>query len=139
MIPLIPLLLALAADLPPVPLTRSVSAVPAHPISGGKGTASILFGSTEGATEGAMTLLVLQPGAAVPEHVHESSVELLYVLEGEAEMTVDGKTLHVGPETGVRIPKGARHSARVVGGKALRGLQVYAPGGPEQRFVPPPK
>jgi quercetin dioxygenase-like cupin family protein len=137
MTPTLPLLLAFTAGTAALPLTRSVSAVPAHPISGGKGTASILFGSAEGATEGAMTLLVLQPGASVPEHVHESSVELLYVLSGEAEMTVDGKTLHVGPETGVRIPKGARHSARVVGEKALRGLQVYTPGGPEQRFVPP--
>jgi quercetin dioxygenase-like cupin family protein len=138
MTPLLSLLLALAVDATALPITRSVSAVPAHPISGGKGTASILFGSAEGATEGAMTLLVLEPGAAVPEHVHESSVELLYVLEGEAEMTVGGKTLRVGPETAVRIPKGARHSARVVGGKALRGLQVYTPGGPEQRFVPAP-
>lgn len=139
MTPLLPLVLALSADATALPITRSVAAVPAHPISSGKGTASILFGSAEGATEGAMTLLVLQPGAAVPEHVHESSVELLYVISGEAEMTVDGKVLRVGSETAVRIPKGARHSARVAGEAPLRGLQVYTPGGPEQRFVTLPR
>lgn len=132
---LIPLLVsgfALAGDAP----VRRLADVPAHPIAAGKGSAQILFGASSGSPDAALTLLVLQPGAEVPEHVHESSAELLHVLEGEAAMTLDGAPLSVKAGEAVRIPKGARHTARVVGDKPLRALQVYAPAGPEQRFLP---
>ncbi len=133
----LPLLLSLLA-MPGAAQTfrRAVSEVAAHPIAGGKGTASILFDATNGSPEAALTLLVLQPGAAVPEHVHETSAELLYVLEGEAEMTLGGEAFRLVPNTAVRIPANAKQAAKAVSDRPFRALQVYAPAGPEQRFVP---
>lgn len=117
---------------------RSAAEVVAYPIAGGKGSASIYFDAALGSPEAAMTLLVLQPGAAVPEHTHETSVEMLYVIEGEAEMTLEKNVFRVGPGSAVRIPMKAVHSARVVSDRPLRAVQIYTPAGPEQRFKAPP-
>lgn len=125
------------APVAPAPATarRAVGNVPAYPIAGGKGTASILFDAASGSPEAALTLLVFQPGAVIPEHVHET-VELVYVLEGAAEVTLAGEVLETSAGTAVRIPANVKHAARVVGEKPFRALQIYAPAGPEQRFVP---
>jgi quercetin dioxygenase-like cupin family protein len=133
----LPLLLAAAALGAGSPVRR-VAEIPPVAIAAGRGTAQVLFGAHDGAADGALTLLVLQPGAEVPEHVHEGATEILYVLEGEAEMTLDGTRLTVHAGEAVRIPKGSRHTARVVSKMPLRGLQFYAPAGPEQRFLAPP-
>lgn len=122
----------------PPAYVRRAADVPAYPIAQGKGTAAIFYDAAHGSPDTALTVLVLQPGAAVPEHVHDASAELLYILEGAAEMTVAGDTLTVNAGDAVRIPMGTPHSARVVGDHALRAVQVYAPAGPEQRFVPKP-
>ena len=120
------------------PFVRRAKELPAYPIAGGKGRATLLFDLASGSPDTAMTVLELDPGAAVPSHVHEGSHELLYVMDGQAEMMIDGETLALGPGDAVRIPMGRRHEARVVGDKTLRGVQIYSPAGPEQRFVPRP-
>lgn len=122
----------------PYPALRRGADRPAYPIAGGKGTATILFDQASGSPDTAMTVLVLKPGAAVPTHTHDQSAELLYVIEGQASMTLEGETLTLGPGDAVRIPKGKRHDAKIIGDKPFRALQVYAPAGPEQRFVPTP-
>ncbi|MFO0747121.1 MAG: DUF2214 family protein [Myxococcota bacterium] len=121
---------------PVPPLARPAASVPAYPIAAGKGAASIFYDRAGGSPDTALTLLVLEPGAAVPPHVHEASDELLYVIDGAAEMKVEAEALTLGPGDAVRIPKGRRHEAKVVGDRPLRAVQVYAPAGPEQRFVP---
>jgi len=80
----------------------------------------------------ALEVLSLDAGAAVPEHSHANETELLYVMAGTATMVIDGVTLPITPTTVVQIPKGIAHQATVT--DALRAIQVYTPGGPEQRF-----
>ncbi len=131
------------ADLPPPPEVSPASlgpvvvrgaATPAHTFAKGLGTAQVFFDAASGSPEVALALLVLKPGAAVAAHVHADSVELLYVLEGQAEMRVGAETLTIGPGDAARIPKGVEHTARVLGKRSLRALQLYMPPGPEQRF-----
>ncbi len=138
---------AARADLPPPPsLSAPVAAAvvvrgaatPAYPIAKGLGSAQVFFDAAAGSPEVAVTLLVLKPGASVPPHIHADSVELLYVLEGQAEMRVGAETMTIGPGDAARIPKGVEHAARVVGRRPLRALQLYTPPGPEQRFKPQP-
>lgn len=118
----------------------STSEAPRHAIAQGKGSATLLLNPGTGASAASLQLLELQPGGTVPEHVHEGSAEILYIEEGEAEMTVAGQTLRVGKGDAVYIPAGAKHSAKVVSEHAaLRAVQVYAGPGPELRFTQGPR
>jgi quercetin dioxygenase-like cupin family protein len=138
---LVALALAVSALADPpasAPIVRRGAALPTHSIAQGKGSAKILYDAGSGAPEAAMTLLVLEPGAAVPPHVHATSVEMLYLLDGAAGMQVGGEKLTLEAGDAARIPMGVEHSARVLGDRALRALQVYSPAGPEQRFIPKP-
>lgn len=123
---------------PPAPIVRRGAALPTYPIAKGLGSATIFYDAASGSPDAALTLLVLRPGAAVPAHVHADSVEMLYVLEGRAEMRVGAETIAIGPGDAARIPKGVEHEATVVGDVPLRAVQIYTPAGPEQRFVPKP-
>ncbi|MFP2912170.1 cupin domain-containing protein, partial [Pyxidicoccus sp. 3LFB2] len=125
---------------PPVRIVVPAAEAPRHIIAGGKGRATLLINPTTGATAASVTLLELHPGAEVPEHVHESSAEILYIEEGAAEMVVNGEKLRAGKGDAVYIPAGAKHSARVVSKDAsLRAVQVYAGPGPEMRFTQGPR
>ena len=49
-------------------------------------------------------------GVEIPEHVHETQEDILYVLEGKAKMRVEGMgEFDLGPGTSVRVPKKAKH------------------------------
>ncbi|MSR07327.1 MAG: cupin domain-containing protein [Gemmatimonadetes bacterium] len=75
------------------------------------------------------------PGTVVPEHVHAGSAEIMYVLNGEVEVTINGRTIVARAGSAVYVPADAPHSARVLGSiEPFKMVQVYAPGGPEQRF-----
>ena len=63
----------------------------------------------------------------VDPHTHEAHADCFYVLEGEAEFTVDGELVRAGPGTFVAAPPGAVHGFRVVGEGQLRLLNVQAP------------
>jgi quercetin dioxygenase-like cupin family protein len=80
----------------------------------------------------AASLLELPEGAKVPEHVHAGETELLYMLDGAVTMTVGGVQLPVTKTSVVQIPKGTKHAATAT--QRVRALQIYTPGGPEQRF-----
>jgi quercetin dioxygenase-like cupin family protein len=128
-----------AAPAAPVRYRVPTSEAPRHVIAGGKGRATLLLNPSTGATAASVTLLELQPGAEVPEHIHDASAEILYIEEGTAEMTVSGETLRVGKGDAVYIPAGAKHSARVSPGPTFKAVQVYAGPGPEQRFTQGPR
>ncbi|WNG33006.1 cupin domain-containing protein [Archangium violaceum] len=125
------------ARVPTVPVRHVVGSAeaPTFRISQGKGTAILLVNEETGARAASMGILELQAGAGVPEHIHEHSVEMLYVEEGGAEMTIEGQTLPVKQGDAVYIPAGTRHSARIPeGAQSFRAVQVYVGPGPEQRF-----
>lgn len=124
----------------PVRHRVTTAEAPRHIIAGGKGRATLFLNESTGATAASLTLMELQPGGEVPEHVHETSAEILYIEDGAADMTVSGQTLRVGKGDAVYIPAGAKHSARVVSpGAPFKAVQVYAGPGPEQRFTQGPR
>ena len=84
--------------------------------------------------QASMSRITAFPGAAIPEHAHEGSDELLLIEEGSGEMTLGAERITVGPGQAIRIPKGVKHSFKHTGKGPLRATQVYAPPGPEQRF-----
>ncbi|MEO8877399.1 MAG: cupin domain-containing protein, partial [Polyangiaceae bacterium] len=72
--------------------------------------------------------------APLSEHVHETSTEILIVVEGSGTLTIDGKPTHLGPHDIVAIPLGAKHAWTPDAGSKLVAFQIYAPPGPEERF-----
>jgi quercetin dioxygenase-like cupin family protein len=71
------------------------------------------------------TIVELAPGTTAPRHTHPGE-EIIYVLEGTWEYTVEGKPpVTVKPGEVLFVPAGAIHSARNVGtGRALE-LATY--------------
>ena len=55
-------------------------------------------------------LVKIPTGAEVPEHIHEEQVDILYPLQGQAQMVVAGKGQFVlKPGMVVRVPKATKH------------------------------
>lgn len=67
----------------------------------------------------------IDPGVSAPRHTHPGD-EISYILEGEAELLVDGEPPRVvkAGEAFV-IPAGKVHGARNIGGMPLRFIGVY--------------
>ncbi len=80
----------------------------------------------------AASVLRLATGAKVPEHVHATETELLYVLAGSGTITVAGTAVAVTPTSVIQIPPNTKHAFAV--SEDFKALQVYTPAGPEQRF-----
>ncbi len=72
-------------------------------------------------------VMTIEPGReAGPEETHEAD-QIIYVVEGEAVVRVEGALHHATPGTCVLIPAGARHHVSNPGGTPLFFLTVYAP------------
>ncbi|MBI3455262.1 MAG: cupin domain-containing protein [Candidatus Rokubacteria bacterium] len=63
---------------------------------------------------------------AGPEEEHAGD-QIVYVIEGEAEMRVGAERLTAGPGALVMIPAGTRHHVRNPGPTPLFFLTIYAP------------
>ncbi len=80
-----------------------------------------------------MGVLILREGAVVPRHNHPESTESLFVVEGTGLMIVGEQEYSIAPGDAISIPPGEFHSFTATSdGKVV---QVYAPPGPEQRFL----
>ncbi len=87
-------------------------------------------------TAGTLTMFefVVPRGARVPApHSHDAFDETLYGLEGVNSLTVDGRTVEVGPGDVLFIPRGSVHQFENRGAVDARMLSVITPGrlGPE--------
>ena len=63
--------------------------------------------------------VILEPGEAPPLHVHPDAEQVFFVLEGEAEMTVQARdgvdVVALAPGDFVRTPPGLYHSVKATG------------------------
>lgn len=133
MLPRLLLTLALSAE----PVVRAKDA-PRYPI-GDKGAATLYWNAQNGSPAVSVGQLELKAGAAVAEHDHGASSEYLVVKQGVCELTTNGLTVVVKAGDAVFLPAGQKHSAKVPpdAKEPFIAVQLYAPAGPEQRFVKP--
>jgi quercetin dioxygenase-like cupin family protein len=80
----------------------------------------------------AATILAMPGNAKVPEHVHATETEVLYVLAGSGTLTVNGVDLAIAPTSTVQIPPNTKHA--FTASSDFKAVQIYTPAGPEQRF-----
>jgi quercetin dioxygenase-like cupin family protein len=116
------------------PSTRSpylASSAETYQIAGGKGLVRMVHQGPN-----YMGLLEASPGLAVPEHAHERSTEMLYVLEGAGTMILGGKQVPVKSGHFIQVPPGMKHAFSISKDSKRRfvAVQIYSPAGPEQRF-----
>ena len=79
----------------------------------------------EGAKASSTSLLEVAPGCALPRHT-DSVEETVVVVDGVAEVEVDGETGRVGTGGVALVPEEVPHQVRSVGERPLRFVAVYA-------------
>ena len=67
------------------------------------------------------------PEIVVEPHTHPDHADSFYVLEGEAEFTIDGNVVRGAAGTWVSAPIGTVHGFRNAGNGELRLLNVHTP------------
>jgi quercetin dioxygenase-like cupin family protein len=80
-------------------------------------------------------VVYILPGKKNPLHFHPNCEELLFVLSGECEHSLDGKYYHMEAGSMIRIPAGARHDARNDGWEPVRMLICYSSADRQTEFL----
>ena len=69
-----------------------------------------LVTKSEDALDVTCMLVKIPAGIEIPEHIHEEQADILYPLQGKAEIIVEGTgTFSLEPGVIVRVPKGTKH------------------------------
>jgi quercetin dioxygenase-like cupin family protein len=69
--------------------------------------------------------VVYEPGKQVPWHSHEDTEQVMFVLEGEVEMTIEEETKTLGPGDVVVVNRGLHHKLHSAGGVTF--MEALAP------------
>jgi quercetin dioxygenase-like cupin family protein len=82
-------------------------------------------------TGGAFSMLeaVSPAGHRTPPHVHQHEDEAFFVLEGEIDIIVGGKTMTVRPGESAFAPRGVPHQLQNNSGRPARGIVVATSSG----------
>ena len=114
-------------------LPLAATAEPGPHSGGGQTTAYSFFKTTPG-LKLVFRKRALKPGSAIGYH-EQTEDEIYYVLSGRGQMTLDGKTVEVGPGTAILTRTGSSHGLKQVGTDDLVILINYeqAPPQPSRR------
>jgi mannose-6-phosphate isomerase-like protein (cupin superfamily) len=107
--------------------TRSLVAATAFTTKDGS-TIRELFGLPTGGTVlQSLAESRLLAGRSTQRHYHAVTEEIYFILEGRADMELDGAHAELGPGEAVAIPPGAWHEIVALGDEELRFLCCCAP------------
>ena len=86
-----------------------------------------------GAERFSFGMVVLEPGKGHDRHNHPGTEEIIFVISGEGEQTIDDcPPVHIRPGASMYIPADVFHSTINTGWETLRLLVVYSPPGAER-------
>jgi mannose-6-phosphate isomerase-like protein (cupin superfamily) len=68
-------------------------------------------------------------GQGPPPHIHHAEDECFFVLEGEFSFLYETQTIHGGPGTFLRVPRGVLHTFKNAGENPGRVLLIVSPAG----------
>jgi len=81
-----------------------------------------------GVTHLSMGMNVTEVGSMIPDHVHEDSEEVLFLISGRARLVIEGEgEWEIGPETAFYSPLGKKHRLENIGDEPLKLVWVYSP------------
>ena len=78
--------------------------------------------------------LVIPPGTSVPAHKHQS-LEIFYILSGELEQTIEGKTQKLTAGMSCLVPANTDTLHKVTSKEPVHTLVIWVPGGEEKRIA----
>src|SRR3546814_34888 len=79
----------------------------------------------------------VQPGGEALPHHHDTEHQVIYVLDGLADVTLgDAPTAECGPGTVIRIPPKLEHAVQAKGDRPFKCIIVYSPPLPPRDDVP---
>ena len=75
-----------------------------------------------------MGMNITEVGSMIPDHVHDESEEVLFLISGRAKIVIEGEgEWEIGPETAFYSPIGKKHRVENIGSEPLRIVWVYCP------------
>lgn len=81
-----------------------------------------------------MGMNVTEVGSMIPDHAHEDSEEVLFLISGRAKLVIEGEgEWEIGPETAFYSPIGKKHRLENIGDEPLKLVWVYCPPLPTHR------
>ena len=88
-------------------------------------------------TNGVFSVLELftEPGQSVAVHVHQEEDELVYVIDGEIEVTLGDQQMKAGSGVMALLPRGIPHGFTNIGDRPSRLLVTILPGNFDHYFV----
>ena len=87
----------------------------------------IIGKETVGAEHLEIVLGYIEPSGKAEPHFHANSEQVIYLLEGQIEVEIQGETSLMEPGDAVYFPPGIKHRADVVGDKSAKCLVIYSP------------
>jgi putative monooxygenase len=88
----------------------------------------LLAPKTVGTRNVSMGLNVTEVGSMIPDHVHEDSEEVMFIISGRAKLVIEGEgEWEIGPETAIYSPLGKKHRLENIGDEPLKLVWVYGP------------
>jgi mannose-6-phosphate isomerase-like protein (cupin superfamily) len=81
-----------------------------------------------------LTETLVAPGAGAPPNRHPADAEAFYVIDGQFEFVVEGRTISATAGDCVRVPDGAVHAFRNAGASPARLLIINSPGRDHEAF-----
>lgn len=101
---------------------------PIKALRNGRGESLRLINETTGSEYLDLHVNVLRAGSGPgPYHYHSNAENIYYVLEGTAQINIEGRLLTAGPGVAVWIPANERHDVENVGEGDLRVIEIKIP------------
>lgn len=123
----------------PAPTTATHAVVDLTAVEQGEATAgrAFLLGATPEVGCASVTQFIgLIPPGRAPDHFHRYD-EVIYVLEGEGVLEIDGEQAPLRPGTCIHLPRTLVHCLANTGGEEMRVLGVFTPAGsPAEAYYP---
>jgi putative monooxygenase len=75
-----------------------------------------------------MGMNITEVGSMIPDHVHEESEEVLFLISGKARIVIEGQgSWEIGPETAFYSPIGVKHRVENIGDEPMKLVWCYCP------------